>query len=193
MHTLNSSFVLAYHGCDGAVADRLIAGADFRLSRNDYDWLGHGIYFWETNPRRGLEYARELALSKRGSHIKAPAVVGAVVELGLCLDLTTSAGLEQVKRAHEALARSVAKAGLPLPSNSKDFLRRNLDCAVIEQLHAIRARAGDPPIDSVKGAFIEGKPIYEGAGFFDRTHIQICIRNPDRIKGVFRVLPRFLV
>jgi hypothetical protein len=35
--------------------------------------------------------------------------------------------------------------------------------------------------------FIEGAPIYEGSGFFEKTHIQIAVCNPDCIKGVFRV------
>ncbi len=39
--------VLAYHGCDAAVAERLLRGEPFRKSENDYDWLGAGVYFWE--------------------------------------------------------------------------------------------------------------------------------------------------
>jgi hypothetical protein len=42
--------------------------------------------------------------------------------------------------------------------------------------------------DSTRGAFIEGGPIYEGAGIYEKTHIQICIRNLNCIKGFF--LPR---
>jgi hypothetical protein len=38
--------VIAYHGCDARVADRLLAGEPFRKSRNDFDWLGEGVYFW---------------------------------------------------------------------------------------------------------------------------------------------------
>ena len=40
----------------------------------------------------------------------------------------------------------------------------------------------------VANAFIEGDPIYPDAGFNERTHIQICIINPNCIKGIF--LPR---
>ena len=36
-------------------AERLLAGEPFQKSINDYDWLGHGIYFWEANPLCGLE------------------------------------------------------------------------------------------------------------------------------------------
>ena len=39
--------IIAYHGCDRAVAERLLEGHRFTPSQNDYDWLGRGIYFWE--------------------------------------------------------------------------------------------------------------------------------------------------
>ena len=46
----------------------------------------------------------------------------------------------------------------------------------------------EPPIDTVRGAFIEGSPIYRGAGFRAKNHIQLCVRNLSCIKGYFRPL-----
>ena len=183
--------MLAYHGCDREVAERLLAGADFRASQNDYDWLGPGIYFWEANPQRGLEFAHELQQRVR-SGIKKPSVIGAVIELGLCLDLTTSAGIQQVRAAHEQLARLAKTSGKSLPKNSPDLLRRNLDCAAIRVLHQIREDKDEPPIDTIRGVFVEGKPMFENSGFYEKTHIQICVCEPESIKGVFRVSARFL-
>ena len=40
-------------------------------------------------------------------------------------------------------------------------------------------------IDSVRGVFVEGKSVYPGAGIPEKTHIQICIVNPNCIKGYF--------
>lgn len=193
MHALSASFILGYHGCDQGVGERLLAGEDFRPSNNDYDWLGPGIYFWEANPQRGLDFARELTASKRGrSRVEKAAVVGAIVELGLCLDLTSTAGTKQVRTAHQRLVEIHRAAELPLPENNPDGLRRNLDCAVIRTLHDIRHAASEPTIDTVKGIFIEGRPIYANSGFHEKTHVQICVCNPERIKGVFRVPERFL-
>ena len=59
-------------------------------------------------------------------------------------------------------------------------------------LHEVRRNADEPTIDSVKGIFIEGNPIYANSGFHEKTHIQICVCNPEQIKGVFRVHQRFL-
>ena len=136
MHRLASSFILGYHGCDNRVGERLLAGAVFRPSNNDYDWLGPGIYFWEANPLRGLEFAEEVS-KRKASNISKPFVIGAVIELGLCLDLTTSSGLDWVRIAYKSLVEVTRAAALDLPLNSKDELRRNLDCAVVRRLHRI--------------------------------------------------------
>lgn len=187
MHRLSYSFVLGYHGCDRKIGEELLAGKPFRPSRNDYDWLGEGVYFWEANPRRGLEFARE-TLKREPKKVKEPFVIGAVIDLGVCLDLTTADGLALVKRGHESLKRNVYESlDLPLPRNSPDGLRRPLDCAVLNWVHSMRKEERRPRFDSVRGVFTEGGAAYEGAGFPEKTHIQIAVRNLDCIKGVFRV------
>lgn len=175
------------------MANRLVDGTDFKKSTNKYDWLGHGIYFWESNPVRGIQFAEELRSTKRGrKRIRKPAVVGAAIDLGLCLDLTTAAGAAQLKIAYNELVSISKKAHVPLPQNHSDGLRRNLDCAVIEMFHRIREESGVDPVDTVRGIFIEGDRVYPSSGFFEKTHVQICVCNPDMIKGVFRVPDRYL-
>lgn len=178
--------MLAYHGCDQKVADRLLSGTNFKESQNEYDWLGPGVYFWEANPLRGKEYAAQLKRLGRGK-VKNPTVVGAVIDLGFCLDLTTSTSNEPLIVAHQKLGEILSAAKLPYPENSPDMMRRNLDCAVIRTLHQIREKSPEPPIDTIKGAFIEGEPIYSNSAFRSQTHIQICVCNLDSIKGIFRV------
>lgn len=184
MLRLAASFVLGYHGCDRRVADQLIAGARFQPSSNDYDWLGGGAYFWEGNPLRGLEYASRASRRPR-SAVTTPAVVGAIIDLGVCLDLTTSYGVEAVRIAHASLEQQFQTAGATLPTN-QDRFRRQLDCAVIEHAHVIFDQLGSR-VDSVRGVFTEGQPIYPGAFFDAETHVQIAVRNLGCIKGVFRV------
>jgi hypothetical protein len=138
-----------------------------------------------------MDFPRELMKSPRSSS-KATnlAVVGAVIDLGLCRDLTTAAGIEYVRVAHKAFLDifKVADAR-KLPENSKDGLRRSLDYAVINTLHGIRKDSGESTFDSVKGIFIEGSKIYPGSGFREKTHVQICVRDANCIIGVFRVRP----
>ena len=99
----------------------------------------------------------------------------------------TTAGIEQVRTAYKALRQLVDASGDKMPENSGDGLLWRLDCAVIQMVHAIREHRGEPAIDTVKGVFIEGEPIYAGSGFHERTHVQIAVCNPGCIKGVFRV------
>jgi len=77
-----------------------------------------------------------------------------------------------------------------------DKLMRFRDCATIEFMHEkireqIRADLASKGyteykiFDSVRGMFPEGEPAYEGAGFRAKSHIQICIRNSNCIKGFF--------
>jgi hypothetical protein len=189
--------VLGFHGCDHAVAERVFAGnAVLKPSRNSYDWLGHGVYFWENSPDRARDYARSLLQRSKASRgrVRKPAVIGAVIDLGYCLNLLDAAAIQLVKNGHEQLHTAMKLAGGKMPTNrapgqSAELLLRNLDCAVIQFVHEIRERDKAQSFDSVRAAFMEGKPVYDTAGFHERTHIQICVRNQRQIKGYFRVLP----
>lgn len=188
--------IYGFHGCDRRTGEAVLAShvQHLRPSTNDYDWLGHGIYFWEASPERGLEFAREAKVRRKISHgrIRYPYVVGAVIELGNCLNLLDHAGLVEIKKAHRMLKSLTESEGNRLRSNKfKDksgaYLVRTLDCAVLEQLHQIRKDAGLPSYDTVIGALWEGEDLYEDAGITDKNHMQICVRNDECIRGYFRV------
>jgi hypothetical protein len=163
-------------------SERLLRNEPFRTSDNGYDWLGSGAYFWEANPDRALEWARQHRPS-------GPAVVGAVIDPGFCLDLITSNGTSALASAYQLYTAVTAASGTPLPTNTggEDYLHRKLDCAVINFLHTTRKREGDVAFDTVRGVFMEGERLYPTSGFRRQSHIQICVRNPAAIKGVFRV------
>lgn len=194
-------FVLGFHGCDQAVGEAVLRGEVRHLaaSRNQYDWLGSGIYFWENDPQRALEFARE-AMHRpvsRGS-VRTPFVIGAVIDPGLCLNLLQRECIDEVIKAYEYLRASYETAGKALPHNGGPGRGlRHLDRAVLETLHTTRqmvnARPGrlqgrQPAYESVRGAFLEGDEVYPGAGFRQKNHIQLAIRNPGCIKGYFRPL-----
>ncbi len=87
-------------------------------------------------------------------------------------------------------------SGVAPPTNTsafatdEDLVRRRLDCAVCQFLHELREINQQVPFDTLRAAFFEGKPLYPGAGFAARTHIQWCVRNPGRsIRGYFRSMP----
>lgn len=186
------SMVLGFHGCDESVGEQVLSGKVLHLARsvNQYDWLGEGIYFWENDPLRAMEWAvaaRDDPRLSKGK-IKKPFVVGAVIELGHCLNMTSRVSIEEVKVAHQILVEAVAKAGTVMPKNTGNGFFRSLDRAVIEALHESRKTAEKslPPYDTVRAAFREGGPAFEGSGFDERSHIQIAVREKARIKGYFR-------
>lgn len=191
MHKLSAYFVLGYHGCDETVGEQLLLNQDFRFSQNDYDWLGEGVYFWEANPLRGLQFAKEVA-AREHRRVKKPCVIGAILDLGYCLDLTTSAGLDMVRDAYLTMEDAYRTLDRALPVNHPNKFLHPLDCAVINYLHKIRADNQQAPVDSIKAIFQEPPPLYLGSAFMEKNHIQIAIRNLDCIKGVFRVPKKHL-
>jgi len=182
------SFVLGFHGCDKAVGEALLSGKTKHLkpSTKIYDWLGHGIYFWEGNPARAQEWAE---LKQQEGKIETPFVVGAIIDLRRCLDLFDKDGLRQVQTAHEELEQTMQLTGTPMPvnvGNTPDKAGRKLDCMVLNYLHEYRKERSEEEYDSVRGPFLEGTHLYPNAGFRSENHIQLCIRNTDCIKGYFR-------
>lgn len=177
--------VVAYHGCDAAVAEQLLQGERFRKSRNDYDWLGEGVYFWEHGATRALEFARDQA--RRGK-LSRPAVVGALVQLGRCFDLMDTRFTSELADAFLMLKVSRLVTGEPLPVNAgrtPDRLLRRRDCAVLNYYLRWLQENG-APYDTVRCGFVEGPPAFEGSGICLQSHVQIAVRNQACILGVFR-------
>lgn len=184
MYTKLPNLVIAFHGCEKDVFNSVIfKGEEMKRSENKYDWLGNGIYFWEQNYQRALEWAKN-------RYKKEAAVIGAVIDLGYCLNLTDSASIETLKQGYDLLKVrcEIAEKEMPVnvPSGKTDVLLRNLDCAVIEQIHDYNKSQNYNQYDSVRGIFIEGGEAFPGSEIKSKTHVQICVRNTNCIKGLFR-------
>lgn len=179
------NLVLGFHGCDLNTYDNvLVKHQELKKSANSYDWLGNGIYFWENSFHRAYDWAE-----KRYGQENA-AVIGAVIDLGFCLNLTDYHSSDLLRRGYQLLKTRYETLGYELPKNGRrnkhdDVLLRDLDCAVIQQLHEYNLGKDGQTYDSVRGVFLEGKEVYPGAEVREKTHIQLCIVNPNCIKGLF--------
>ncbi|MGF6926264.1 hypothetical protein QFZ48_001764 [Chitinophaga sp. W2I13] len=188
IHATRPGLVLGFHGCEEDVRDALVRGSiKMSPSSKPYDWLGSGCYFWENSYERAYDYACNPPGNKV---IRSPAVLRAVIDLKFCLDLLDATCLNLVRESYHALFKAVVNDKRTLPVNmpargSQDLLLRNLDCAVIENLHIDRQMKNLIPYDSVRIVFMEGNELYPNAGFKDKNHIQICVRNPNCIRGYF--------
>lgn len=180
-----NGLTIGFHGCEEQVAKNAVLNRENLVpSNNEYDWLGSGIYFWENDPVRALEFAKEKKYSK-------PCVIGAVLNLGYCLDLSTRSGLENIKLVWENIVKPTYENG-KLRSNKAcrkgengELMLRFLDCYVIEALHKYNRDNNYEEFDSVRAPFWEGSELYPTAGFFNKNHIQLCIRNVNCIIGYF--------
>ncbi len=181
--------VLGFHGCSQEFAQALVNDPSTAMdpSTKPYDWLGPGRYFWEGNPERGLQWAEERAAEGR---FEQAAVVGAVIDLGNCFDLLESRFLEALP---DAFAVAEATRG-PLPENrnpsgveSEDKVVRLRDNLVVQTALWLLEEQWETRFDSVRSVFPEGEPAYPGAGIRAHNHVQLCIRNPNCIKGFFHV------
>ena len=194
MARLHTSFILGYHGCNKNIGEKILSGDEgLAASDEEYDWLGPGVYFWEADPVRAWEWADAKVLRRKDTE---PFVIGAIIDLGNCLDMLARESLDVLSFAYDALSSATEKAGdgRALPVNrgaDPDKLLRFLDCAVIRYLHQIIDEKGSAlglePFDSVRGLFTEGDALYAGSGFKKKTHVQIAVRNAGCVKGYFRV------
>lgn len=185
----HSAWVLAYHGCDREVGEAILSGEkEIRPSENDYDWLGEGAYFWENSYSRALAWADFVKKNPASSktRINEPFVIGAIIDPGNCLDLSEAECLEILKAAYVKFKELMDMVDLPLPKNEagfstdKDLIKRKLDCAVVNYLHTRRGGLKEPEFDTLRAPFMEGGSLYEGSNFHSKTHVQWCIRQPQK-------------
>jgi hypothetical protein len=188
----NHLFVVAYHGCDEAVAERLVNNrAEQHQSSNRYDWLGKGAYFFENDAARALKFAQNAHTFPEkkftAKPINKPAVVGAVIRAQYVLDINTQEGIELCKAA---APRVLALAPLsPLKnkqtsddatSGSDDVILRLLDRAIIDFVCTENYQ-----MQVVRGAFAQGKRIAETSEIRDQSHVQLAVRDLSCIEGYF--------
>lgn len=194
MYKKRDNLLFGFHGCDETICDALVFGKQRNLnfSENPYDWLGKGMYFWENDPKRALEWAESLMHQPQNKNqkITKPAVLGAVICLGRCLDFLERENLRKLKDFYNTVSEDFKNRGIDLPENKggQDLFKRELDCFLINSF-VVKQKEKDKnrSYDSVRGVFFEGNELYPTAGFREKDHIQIAILNPNCIKGFFKV------
>lgn len=180
--------VIGYHGCDESVVRNvLLRGRNLRPSKNDYDWLGRGIYFWEHGPQRAYEWARH---SKR---VKKPSIIGAFINLGNCFDLPDTTHTQLLADLFPLYRQTCEATGTPLPTNlspkgraSSDLVLRHLDCAVINWCLDYMEKVKKQHYHTVRCLFSEGTPVFEGSKILAKSHVQVAVRDGAAIVGYFK-------
>lgn len=196
---IEGRLLVAYHGCDITTRDDLVSGklAHLDHSKNPYDWLGPGAYFFEGDVERAFMFARAShnnpAKMYTAKPIGTPAVVGAILRVQHWLDMTTQDGIKEFTFAYPSLLAGLAATGSPVPKNAAaseddaDIILRKLDNAVFTFIHDIRANNSppSPSFQAVRGAFYQGPEVAPKSGFRAGTHVQLALRDNSCVEGWF--------
>jgi hypothetical protein len=192
-HLTYQRTIIGYHGCDSAVANRVLAGkSGLNLSTNAYDWLGQGVYFWEHGPQRAYEWAIEQS-KLGGPKVRNPSVLAAKINLGVCLDLLDTANTRLLGAWYNRFRSFMRQNGIQIPRNRDAAhnrtgakLLRFRDCAVVDYTVSRLADTERVTYQTVRGVFLEGGPAFPGSEIALKSHIQIAVRDPKCIVEFFR-------
>ena len=163
----------AYHGTTEKAA-KAILKSGFHVSQNAYDWLGDGVYFFQDAPMRAREWAERL-------HGGAAVVLEARIRLMNCIDLLDIGWWEFLRESYESFFSDMKKEGLSLPHQT--IRMRRLDQQVLNYAVETYQKNGGI-VRSIRSVFIEGKPAYPESGLYDRSHVQIAVRDQSMIESL---------
>lgn len=166
---------IGFHGTSVEAAQRILS-TGFEISRNEYDWLGDGAYFFQDAPARALEWARQ----RFGADA---AVIGAEIDLDDCIDLLHIQWQAVLEESYADLLERLEKSGKPVPRQTPGAHR--LDRAVINHTAGLLKSRGRPA-RTVRAAFAEGEPLFPGSGLWSLAHIQIAVRDQTAIDRMWR-------
>lgn len=158
-----------FHGTSVKIGSQIQATGVFQKADYPGSWLGTGIYFWEGDRDRAVQFAS-------GRFGRRYMVFKTRVRLGACLDLTQRKWVpilrdayaelaERSRHRHESLVRNLGR-------------KHYLDFQVLN--HVCDTRGG---FDTVRAAFRDGSRIYPTSELYDLSQIMIAVRNHSMIVG----------
>jgi hypothetical protein len=154
-----------------------------RQSGGRFGWLGDGVYFWEYAPKQAWWWTRDQRKNVN------PAVVGAMIRLGNCLDLLDPENVRWLKSVHDDMIEKSRRAGIPVPKNVRD--KRNLDCAILNWVYSLSDDTA-MPVETCRGVYVptdKAKRVWRGSWIYEEAHIQVCVRSQENILALWHVRP----
>jgi hypothetical protein len=177
-------FTYGYHATNRERATEIMHQHQFRMGGDESqgDWLGRGVYFWQDAPNWAWEWLdRYWPRTKLQPQVKGKAVIRARIDLDRCLDLLDTRWNKIVVDAHEDL-RSILGDKMPKQNWDPEHPRWNeLDYAVINYATGEIAVRLQYAFRSVRAAFIEGTPFYQGSALYTHAHVAIAVIDHDAI------------
>jgi hypothetical protein len=188
-----------YHGTTVELAKRIFDQRKFKVSRNTYDWLGPGVYFYQDSPLKALAWAQRYAVEECAKGTAA-AVIAVDIDLSSSFDIfrpenheilvevhrQTKANpteLQNVKQHRPVLRREDGERFHLFNSQplGHDRLMGNnfVDAKTVSRAIQIVTDKRQVAYNCARYFFWEGKELYSGSYFFDHSNLQLCILGPD--------------
>jgi hypothetical protein len=171
--------IYGYHGTSQTKAASILVDA-FRLSDNNYDWLGTRIYFFQDAPLRAKQWATQ-------QYPRKLAVICAHLRLDNCIDLFDVGWQPFLKEVYNSFVDEYLSDGQPLPTqNPESSKAHRLDCAFLNYSVNFLSKSGQT-LESIRASFMEGERLFPDSAIFDLAHVQVVIRNPTLIQTLYLV------
>jgi hypothetical protein len=183
----------------------MLASGTFVPSTNTDDWLGRGIYFFDSAPLRARTWARY----RWQGGTDQPAVLRATIDLNGCIDMFDSMAFAAFRKkyseflAHEqSHGASYVQAGLLVADGlvfttdsgetdprKRPPIRNFRDRAFLDWFVGHMADGG-VQVRSIRGVFLDGKALFPTSFLFDWAHVQIAVLDPAAISDMTLEFPR---
>lgn len=149
----------AYHGTSSSNAKEIIKDNSFRQPKEEREFLGTGIYFFEGSLENAKYWARD-------KHEPPIAVICATINLGRCLDLNIKEHRDYIKE----VARNL--------QNKRQITNVNVAIAI-----EVIFRSSGNKIDTVRAVQSPDRKtrILPKSPYDDNTRLVICVKNPESI------------
>ena len=167
--------IVGYHGTDAATASQILTakGFDEPHQKGDVDWLGDGIYFFETYSDlvEGKREARDwVSFVKKES---SPAILKAVIEPTHCLDMVSDIDDRQ---AYQAIKKELQRRWEQSGRQPRRFDDRTVFSAIRKRMK----------VDLIR-CLVDAMPArdYDSMSHIvHRPQVQLCVTDRSCIRQV---------
>jgi hypothetical protein len=169
---MSNEKIVGHHGTSKRIADQVLSQG-FLTSKNSYDWLGDGVYFWQNAPLRALNWATK-TFGADGVAIEAD------IEVRDFINLLDTEWMSWLTDVHDQYLFEIKKKGQapPLQTERAHRLDReviNFGITILEQ--------GGHTVRGVIGSFREGRPVFPNSALYSESHVQIAVRDLSLISN----------
>lgn len=159
---------IGYHGTTKELAEKIINDREFKVSNQDEDWLGPGVYFFED------DYHQAKNFGKKARKYSEWAVVKSKIKADAVFDLIQSEDFIFFDKTFKLIVSRYEKI------NKNKIRNKVTNKVVFNMIYEHR------PYDLVRGVFTvpKGKNIKISGTKYSHSQIQLCVRNLECIKSI---------